>query len=131
MSSDAAEVRPLSLPNLSAESVIRITDFGAKAQGICEGDPNRRSTSFPTIQHSYEPYGAGDTVKNAQFGDEGARLYETSKRMAAYPFLAEHLDLDLSQVQYAEERSTNRLLWWKSELICWSSGRRIRTPWMP
>lgn len=53
---------------------------------------------FPYIQHVYDLYGAGDKVKNAHFADEG-HDYGISKRLAAYPFLAEHLGLDLGQVR--------------------------------
>ena len=55
----------------------------------------------PNIQHVYNLYGAGDKVKIAHFADEKYD-YGPSKRMAAYPFLAEHLGLDLAKVQYAE-----------------------------
>ncbi len=53
---------------------------------------------YPYIKNVYELYGAADKVKNAHFANEG-HDYGTSKRMAAYLFLAEHLDLDLSKVQ--------------------------------
>ena len=56
---------------------------------------------FPYIKHVYDLYGAGDKVKNAHFADEGHN-YGPSKRMAAYPFLAEHLGLDLSQVRVVD-----------------------------
>ncbi len=52
---------------------------------------------FPFIRHVYGLYGAGDSIENAHFKDEG-HDYGTSKRMAAYPFLAKHLKLDLSRV---------------------------------
>ena len=55
-------------------------------------------TGFPYIKHIYSLYGAEDKVKNAHFPKEG-HDYGVSKRMAAYPFLAKHLQLDLSQVQ--------------------------------
>lgn len=58
-------------------------------------------TEYPYLQHVYALYGASNKVKNAHFADEG-HDYGDSKRMAAYPFLAEHLGLDLSQVQDAE-----------------------------
>ncbi|MHC4994887.1 MAG: alpha/beta hydrolase family protein [Planctomycetota bacterium] len=56
---------------------------------------------FPYIQHVYRLYGAGDKVANAHFPTEG-HDYGPSKRMAAYPFLAEHLGLDLRRVQGAD-----------------------------
>ncbi len=57
-------------------------------------------TEYPYLQHVYRLYEAGDKVKNAHFADE-KHNYGPSKRMAAYPFLAEHLNLDLRQVQDA------------------------------
>jgi len=55
---------------------------------------------YPYIKHVYEMYGAGENVKNAHFADE-KHDYGVSKRMAAYPFLARHLSLNLSEVQDA------------------------------
>ena len=55
-------------------------------------------TEFPYIQYVYRLYGAEDKVENAHFADEG-HDYGDSKRMAAYPFLAKYLNLDLSRVQ--------------------------------
>jgi dienelactone hydrolase len=54
-------------------------------------------TEFPFVKHIYALYGATDHLANAHFKDEG-HDYGTSKRMAAYPFLAEHLKLDLAPV---------------------------------
>jgi dienelactone hydrolase len=56
---------------------------------------------FPYVQHVYRLYGAEDRVANAHFPDEG-HDYGESKRMAAYPFLAKHLGLDLQRVQNNE-----------------------------
>ena len=58
-------------------------------------------TEYPYIQHVYQLYGAGDKVENAHFPEE-KHDYGGSKRRAAYPFLAEHLGLDLSKVRDAE-----------------------------
>lgn len=58
---------------------------------------NTPDVEFPFVKHVYELYGAGDQVANAHFPEEG-HDYGVSKRMAAYPFLAEHLDLDLKRV---------------------------------
>jgi len=55
-------------------------------------------TEFPYIKHVYTLYGAGDKVENAHFPKEG-HDYGESKRMAAYPFLAKHLKLDIRRVQ--------------------------------
>lgn len=62
---------------------------------------NTPEVEFPYIQHVYDLYGATDVVANAHFANE-QHDYGVSKRMAAYPFLAEHLDLDISRVLDAE-----------------------------
>ena len=56
---------------------------------------------FPYVQYVYGLYGATDKVANAHFSDEG-HDYGESKRMAAYPFLAKHLNLDIQRVQDEE-----------------------------
>ena len=58
-------------------------------------------TGFPYIKHIYSLYGAESKVANAHFPKEG-HDYGLSKRMAAYPFLAKHLSLDISKVQNSE-----------------------------
>ena len=55
-------------------------------------------TEFPFIKYVYGLYGATNKVKNAHFKNEG-HDYGLSKRMAAYPFLAKHLKLDLKLVK--------------------------------
>lgn len=60
-------------------------------------------TEFPYLQQVYRLYGAEDHVENAHFADE-QHDYGVSKRMAAYPFLAKHLGLDLGKVQDAERK---------------------------
>ncbi|MDP6546978.1 MAG: acetylxylan esterase [Phycisphaerae bacterium] len=57
-------------------------------------------TGFPYIKHVYNLYAAGDKVENAHFAKE-KHDYGVSKRMAAYPFLAKHLKLNLKAVQGA------------------------------
>lgn len=67
---------------------------------ISNGDDWTKFTprdEFPYIRHVYGLYGATDRLGNAHFTDEG-HDYGVSKRMAAYPFLAKHLDLDLDRV---------------------------------
>ncbi len=54
-------------------------------------------TEFPFVRHVYGLFGADERLANAHFKGEG-HDYGTSKRMAAYPFLAKHLKLDLSRV---------------------------------
>ncbi|MCK5942884.1 MAG: acetylxylan esterase, partial [Planctomycetes bacterium] len=58
---------------------------------------NTPRVEFPFVRRIYELHGAGELVANAHFADEG-HDYGASKRMAAYPFLAKHLGLDLSAV---------------------------------
>ena len=58
-------------------------------------------TGFPYIKHIYSLYGAQEKVQNAHLPKEG-HDYGPSKRMAAYPFLAKHLKLDISKVQNSE-----------------------------
>ena len=55
-------------------------------------------TEFPYVKGVYDLYGAADKVENAHFATEG-HDYGESKRMAAYPFLAKHLKLDIRRVQ--------------------------------
>jgi len=57
-------------------------------------------TEFPYVKHVYGLYGAAEKVANAHFPAEG-HDYGRSKRMAAYPFLAKHLKLDIKRVQGA------------------------------
>lgn len=58
---------------------------------------NTPKIEFPFVQHVYKLYRVGEKVANAHFPDE-KHDYGLSKRMAAYPFLAKHLDLDLKLV---------------------------------
>jgi hypothetical protein len=55
-------------------------------------------TEFPYVKHVYSLYGAAENAVNAHFPNEG-HDYGESKRMAVYPFLAEHLKLDIKRVQ--------------------------------
>jgi dienelactone hydrolase len=56
---------------------------------------------YPYVKQVYRLYGAADKVENAHFPKE-KHDYGTSKRMAAYPFLAKHLNLNLAAVQDAD-----------------------------
>ncbi len=62
---------------------------------------NTPEVEFPYVRHVYGLHGATDKVANAHFPAEG-HDYGDSKRMAVYPFLAEHLKLDISRVQNAD-----------------------------
>ncbi len=59
---------------------------------------NVPKVEFPFIKNIYEFYGKRDLVENAHFPEE-SHDYGVSKRMAMYPFMAEHLGLDLKKVQ--------------------------------
>jgi dienelactone hydrolase len=62
---------------------------------------NTPEVEYPYVKHVYGLYGVDTMLKNAHFAKE-EHDYGLSKRMAAYPFLAEHLGLDLAKVQDAE-----------------------------
>jgi len=59
---------------------------------------NTPRTEYPYIAHVYALHGAADRLANAHFPTEG-HDYGDSKRHAAYPFLAKHLNLDLKEIQ--------------------------------
>ncbi len=87
---------------------------------ISDGEDWTRFTpevEYPYIRHIYELYGDGGLVENVHLAEEG-HSYGLSKRLAAYPFLAKHLELDLRAIQddrgeIAEEEFP---LWSKEEL---------------
>ena len=53
---------------------------------------------FPFIERTYSFYNADDQVTNAHFSREG-HDYGFSKRKAMYEYMAQHLQLDLSQIK--------------------------------
>lgn len=55
-------------------------------------------TEYPFVKFVYGLHGKADLVQNAHFANE-QHDYGISKRLAAYPFLAKHLKLDLRKVQ--------------------------------
>ncbi|MCO6046602.1 acetylxylan esterase [Aeoliella sp. ICT_H6.2] len=62
---------------------------------------NTPEVEYPHVKYIYELYGKPDLVENAHFADEG-HDYGYSKRQAAYPFLAQHLSLDIKPLQLAD-----------------------------
>jgi hypothetical protein len=54
-------------------------------------------TEFPYIKHVYTIYESANRIENAHFPEEG-HDYGESKRMAMYPFMANHLGLDIGRV---------------------------------
>jgi dienelactone hydrolase len=54
-------------------------------------------TEFPFVKFIYELHGKADQVQNAHFAKE-QHDYGISKRLAAYPFFAKHLRLDITRV---------------------------------
>jgi uncharacterized protein len=58
---------------------------------------NTPEVEFPHIQYIYRLMGVEDKVKNVHLPEEG-HGYELPKRRAVYPFLAEHLKLNLAAV---------------------------------
>jgi len=58
---------------------------------------NTPEVEYPHIRHVYELYGEPELVENVHLADEN-HDYGYNKRAAVYPFLAKHLDLDLSKV---------------------------------
>ena len=59
---------------------------------------NTPKVEFPHVQHVYGLFGHKELVANAHFPQE-KHDYGESKRMAAYPFLAKHLKLDLGKIR--------------------------------
>jgi len=58
---------------------------------------NTPDVEFPYIQNVYRLFGAENLVENIHLADEG-HDYGYSKRLSAYTFLAEHLNLDIDRV---------------------------------
>jgi len=51
---------------------------------------------YPHIKYIYELFGRGDLVKNVHLQND-KHGYDMNKRAAVYPFLAKHMDLELSK----------------------------------
>ncbi|MFC2124159.1 alpha/beta hydrolase family protein [Bacteroidota bacterium] len=67
---------------------------------VSDGDDwtkNTPSVEYPYIEDIYDFYGKGDNLSYAHFPDE-KHDYGLSKRMAVYPFLAKHFNMDISSI---------------------------------
>jgi uncharacterized protein len=62
---------------------------------------NNPEVEFPHIRHIYGLYGKPGMVENIHLKNEG-HGYDYNKRLAVYPFLAKHLDLDLDRAVNAD-----------------------------
>lgn len=58
---------------------------------------NNQTVEYPFARSIYRLYGKEEMVENAHFPREG-HDYGKNKRLAAYHFLAKHLDLDLKKI---------------------------------
>ena len=58
---------------------------------------NNPEVEYPYIRNIYRLHGQEDLADNVHFADEG-HGYQSSKRQAMYPFMAQHLVLDSTSV---------------------------------
>jgi hypothetical protein len=68
---------------------------------ISDGDDwtkNNPTVEYPFAKHVYKLFNKEANVENAHFPEEG-HDYGKNKRMAAYPFLAKHLDLKIENIR--------------------------------
>jgi hypothetical protein len=56
---------------------------------------------YPHLKYIYGLFGREDFVENAHLPDD-EHGYDENKRAAVYPFLAKHIDLDLSKAMYPD-----------------------------
>ncbi len=102
-------------PNHQTTNVEIAATFAPKPQLLVSdgGDwtVNTPTMEYPYIKNVYSYFGADNKVENAHFADE-KHDYGTLKRMAAYPFLAKYLKLDLQKVMIDGkiDESANKVL---------------------
>jgi uncharacterized protein len=102
-------------PNYQTTNVEISAIFAPKPQLLVSdgGDwtVNTPTMEYPYIKNVYSYFGAENKVENAHFADE-KHDYGTSKRMAAYPFLAKYLKLDLQKVMINDkiDEGVNKVL---------------------
>jgi uncharacterized protein len=72
---------------------------------------NTPTMEYPYIKNVYSFFGATDKVENVHLANE-KHDYGISKRLAAYPFLAKYLKLDIQKVMLNStvDESTNKVL---------------------
>ena len=71
---------------------------------VSDGDDwthNVPTVEYPYIRNIYKMFGAEENVQNAHFPKE-KHDYGFSKRQAVYPFMAQHLGLDLGRITGAD-----------------------------
>lgn len=102
-------------PNHQTTNVEIAATFAPKPQLLVSdgGDwtVNTPTMEYPYIKNVYSYFGAENKVENAHFPNE-KHDYGISKRMAAYPFLAKYLKLDLQKVMLDGkiDESVNKVL---------------------
>jgi dienelactone hydrolase len=102
-------------PNHQTTNVEIAATFAPKPQLLVSdgGDwtVNTPTMEYPYIKNVYSYFGAENKVENAHFANE-KHDYGISKRIAAYPFLAKYLKLDLQKVMIDGkiDESVNKVL---------------------
>lgn len=88
---------------------------------------NTPKVEYPYLKQVYELYDAADKVANAHFPKED-HDYGTSKRMAMYPFMAQHLKLDLEAVKKKDGAVDESFVVIEEEKDLWVFGKEHPFP---